>query len=767
MLLRIHPLVAAMALVFSSSAFSQTAAHTGTPDQVMDNVLVRASRTDGIAAQSDSVSNEQVRTQRPATSDTATLLKDVPGVSLNSAGGVSSLPAIHGLADDRLRIKVDGMDLISACANHMNSPLSYIDPSNVEQIKVYTGITPVSVGGDSIGGSIIVKSREPRFARAGEGLLTSGELGTFYRSNGNAWGVNAAAAIANENLSLTYSGSTAESQNYKSAKAFKNDVLATYTTAGSHLIPGDEVASTAYKAENHALGLAYRLDKHLLELKLGYQHIPYQGFPNQHMDMTDNKSTQVNLAYTGKYDWGKLEARAYHEETKHEMNFMEDKMYWYGSTANPVMIPGMPMNTEGKNSGLVVKAEINHSERDLFRVGGEYQRYRLNDWWPASFGYDAGGNMTGGMQPNTFWNINNGQRDRFDLFGEWEAAWTARWTTQIGIRSSTVMMNADEIQGYNTTATYAGTTEGKAGYFNAAERSRTDHNIDLSALARYTPDANQSYEGGYSRKTRSPSLYERYTWSNGMMAMTMNNWVNDGNGYRGNLDLKPEVAHTVSFTGDWHGADKNSWGVKATPYYSYVENYIDAACDTTVRACTSTQYNYLKLVNQDARLFGIDLSGYMALGRIAGIGDFTARGIIAYVDGKNLTTGDNLYNIMPLNARLAIDHRLGNWSTTVEEQLVSAKNDVSSVRNETKTGGYALLNLRGSYTWKNLRFDFGIENAFDKQYSLPLGGAYIGQGKTMSLGGTNTTWTSTGNPPLGYTVPGMGRSLYVGMNVKF
>jgi len=749
MLLRIHPLVAAMALAFSSSAFSQTAAHTGTPDQVMDDVLVRASRTDGIAAQSDSVSNEQVRDQRPATSDTATLLKDVPGVSLNSAGGVSSLPAIHGLADDRLRIKVDGMDLISACANHMNSPLSYIDPSNVEQIKVYTGITPVSVGGDSIGGSIIVKSREPRFARAGEGLLTSGELGTFYRSNGNAWGANAAATIANENLSISYSGSTAESQNYKSAKAFKNDVVATNTTVGSHLIPGDEVASTAYKTENHALGIAYKLDNHLFDLKLGYQHIPYQGFPNQHMDMTENTSNQINLGYTGKYDWGKLEARVYHEETRHRMDFAEDKLYWYGAGAN---IAGMPMTTQGKNTGLVIKAEINPSERDLFRIGGEYQRYRLNDWWDPV----ANSAMMG---TGTFLNIKNGQRDRFDLFGEWEAAWTSRLSSLFGMRGSIVKMDTEAVHGYN--AMYNATI------FNNADRQRTDNNLDLSALVRFAADANQTYEGGYSRKTRSPSLYERYTWSNNGMAMTMNNWVNDGNGYRGNLDLKPEVAHTVSFTADWHSADKNSWGVKATPYYSYVENYIDAACDTTVRACTSTQYNYLKLVNQDARLFGIDLSGYMALGRIAGIGDFTARGVIAYVDGKNLTTGDNLYNIMPLNARLALDHRLGNWSTTVEEQLVSAKNDVSSVRNETKTGGYALLNLRGSYTWKNLRFDFGIENAFDKQYSLPLGGAYIGQGKTMSLGGTNTTWTSTGNPPLGYTVPGMGRSLYVGMNVKF
>ena len=88
--------------------------------------------------------------------DTAQLLDAQPGVSLYGNGGVSSLPAIHGMADDRVRIKVDGMDLISACANHMNPPLSYIDPSNVGSIKVFAGITPVSMGGDSIGGTISV-----------------------------------------------------------------------------------------------------------------------------------------------------------------------------------------------------------------------------------------------------------------------------------------------------------------------------------------------------------------------------------------------------------------------------------------------------------------------------------------------------------------------------------------------------------------------------------------------------------------------------------
>src|SRR5574337_1880038 len=117
----------------------------------------------------------------PATNDTATLLRDIPGVSLYGGGGISSLPAIHGLADDRLRIKVDGRDLISACPNHMTPPLSYVDPGYVGSLKVFAGITPVSVGGDSIGGTILLDAPVPLFAAPGQDHLLTGEVGGFYR----------------------------------------------------------------------------------------------------------------------------------------------------------------------------------------------------------------------------------------------------------------------------------------------------------------------------------------------------------------------------------------------------------------------------------------------------------------------------------------------------------------------------------------------------------------------------------------------------------
>lgn len=158
--------------------------------------------------------------------DTASLLAGTPGLSLYGNGGVSSLPAIHGMEDDRVRILVDGVDLISACANHMNPPLSYIDPTNVGSIKVLAGITPVSAGGDSIGGTIAVDSRAPEFAGAGKRTLLGGEAGTFYRSNGDTFGSHLNFSIASETLSLRYAGSVSRSGDYSSAANFEAPGLA-------------------------------------------------------------------------------------------------------------------------------------------------------------------------------------------------------------------------------------------------------------------------------------------------------------------------------------------------------------------------------------------------------------------------------------------------------------------------------------------------------------------------------------------------------------
>ncbi|MDD2686049.1 MAG: TonB-dependent receptor plug domain-containing protein [Gallionella sp.] len=726
-----------LALAFAPSAFAAEPV-------VMPQVDVVAKKVQPLPSLNDTgLGQDSLVRLRTNTSDTAQMLDNQPGVNVYRAGGVSSLPVIHGMADDRVRVKVDGMDLISACANHMNPALSYIDPANVASVKVMAGITPVSVGGDSIGGTILVDSNGAEFAQAGQGTLLKGQAGAFYRSNNNAQGINLSTTIATEQLSMRYIGSTVQAKNYKAASAFKAAGAVVGSITGN-VVAGDEVGSSSYQSENHALAFGLRNDNHLVELKLGLQNIPYQAFPNQRMDMTGNDSTQINLRYAGQFDWGALEARAYNEHTKHSMQFLGDKRFWYGALFN---VAGMPMDTDGKNTGFLIKGDVVLSERDILRVGAEYQTYRMSDWWNPV----ANSPM---MSPLVFQNINNGQRDRTDIFGEWEARWSQEWTSQLGLRLDSVKMNTGNVQGYGPMYAAAATV------FNALPHQRTDNNIDLTALARYTPDESKTFEFGFAQKTRSPNLYERFAWSNtNTMVMNMNNWYGDGNGYVGNLNLKPEVASTLSGSASWHDNQENGFEVKVSPYYTHVQNYIDAVtCASVGKVCAARLDGFLNLslANQSARLYGADVFARVPMGNASGYGNFTATGVLNYVNGKNLTSGDNLYNIMPLNVKLAVEQRMGNWTNTLEAKLVDSKTRVQAVRKEMRTAGYGLLNVYSSYEWKQMRFDVGVENLLNKSYADPLGGAYVGQGATM---GTGVLY--------GTAVPGMGRSINAGVTVKF
>lgn len=705
-----------------------------------------------------------IAARRSRSSDSTQLLEDVPGASVYSAGGISGLPVIHGLADDRLRVEIDGMDLMAACPNHMNSVLSYIDPSRVDSIDVFAGIAPVSAGGDSIGGTVEVKSAPPAFARAGEGLLVKGQAGAFHRSNGNAQGYNFGASVAGEWAAFSYAESNSQSDNYKAAGNFKKPGV--WQNFGARAIAPKEVAVSEYRgSRNRTLGLALRHDIHLIELGASEQRIDYEGFPNQRMDMVTgipdpadpvvpggyildkNKPANVNrlfnLRYTGQYDWGELAGTIFRQRVTHHMNMLPDRF------SNLMM----PMDSYSTTLGGEIKGSVDVSETTTLRLGSDFQRYRLDDKWPP-----IGGPLPSSMCCDDFWNIRDGHRDRLGAFAELETKWNAEWMTLAGIRGDRVIADTDPVQGYSTLPIY----QIDADRFNARNPKRVDHNWDWSLMTRFSPDALQTYEAGVARKSRSPNVHERYPWSTFSMAALMNNFVGDGNGYVGNLDLKPEVAHTLSASADWHDAERTEWGFKATAYATWVEDFIDAkrcgppVCNTNAYLTTTNTFVLLQYVNQSARLYGIDLSGTVHLGK-GDLGDWSASALFNYVRGENRSTGDNLYHMMPANAKLALTHRLGRWTDTAEVQGVAAKTRISQVRNEVTTPGYALFNLRGSYEWKRLRVDFEVENVLDTFYLLPLGGAYLGQGNSMTIGGI----------PWGMSIPGRGRSFNVALNLGF
>ena len=684
------------------------------------------------------VEGQALAVQRPTTSDSASLISSTPGVSLYQAGGVSSLPVIHGLNDDRNNIVRGGVPITAACANHMNPPMSYIDPNAVANIEVLTANVPVSKGGDSVGGSIIVTPRQPVFAAPpivtkgpapaegpfGPGVIASGSISAAFRSNGGGFSLSGHANVATDHFSLVYDGAWAKSGDY-------------------HAGGGALVRSTEYETQNQAATLSYRNEDQIIAFRYAYQNIPYQGFVNQYMDMLGNNANTYDLSYKGGFGWGQLEANAYYHITQHYMNFLPDRVGYV--TAPPT---GMPMYSTGQDYGYAIKGVINLGSTDLLRVGNELHLQRLNDWWPPV------GSKMGMMCCSTFQNINNGQRNVLGTYVEWERRWNQQWSTLVGLRNDTVWLNTGDVQGYSMMMYGM-----QAAAFNAQDHAKTDVNFDATATARFSPDAFSQFDFGYTLKMRSPNLYERYTWSTNTMAATMNGWFGDGNGYVGNLNLKPEAANTIAATARWTDPSaQKAWDVKLTPYYSYVQDYIDVD-KIGSSGKGPNAINILQFANHDAELYGFDLSGRALIVQTAAYGDFSISGVAGYVRGWRVDNGMSLYHMMPLNGKVALENVImlfgGRVTSAVEVQAAAVKSNVETIRLEPTTPAYGVVNLRTSYEIQNLRFDLGVENLGGTLYYNPLGGIDIAD------------YRAGANALLHTPVAAQGRTVYGGMTVKF
>jgi iron complex outermembrane receptor protein len=319
------------------------------------------------------------------------------------------------------------------------------------------------------------------------------------------------------------------------------------------------------------------------------------------------------------------------------------------------------------------------------------------------------------MGPDTFVSVNHGRRTRLGSYAEVASRWSPQWSTLLGLRNDTVWTNAGQVEGYSQM--YSADT----GAFNALDRAKTDVNLDATASLRFEPNTLITYELGYARKTRSPNLYERYAWSSNMMASGMIGWFGDGNYYVGNVALKPETANTVSGTASWHGGITAPWTVKLTPYLTTIQNYVDVNTLKTTTYGMST-FAQLQFANHDARIYGTDLSASAVAWKSQAFGQAKIGAVAGWLHGERTDTSTALYQMMPLNLRIAFDEELKGLSAGIGANMVDRKSDVDPNRLEQKTPGYTLFNIHAGYRRGHLLANAAAENLLNKWYELPLGG---------------------------------------------
>jgi iron complex outermembrane receptor protein len=566
------------------------------------------------------------------------------------------------------------MEITPACPNHMDPPLHYAGLEALDTLDVLVGATPVSQGGDSLSGSVEAKSRPPVFAQK-PGWEVHGKVGAGYDGSNDGKSVSLEAGAANAVLNLRYLGGYQDAGNYDSARG--------------------TVADTGYRNERHGINAAYKHGSGVWEFEAGTHHSRGVGTPTLPMDMIKDDANRYRIAFKGDTPIGKLEATAYRHEIDHVMDNFSQR---------PLTGPAKMQAPSTSNDTGLTLALTQMAGNGILKMGAEIHANDFNVYQQ---------NLTNPAKP-TQDIFRDAQRDRYDVYGEWEGNIAAGWRLNAGLRGDFVRMNTSKIINVFAPAAADKTA------FNAQDLKRSDSNLDATLALTYALQAGVNLEGALTRKTRSPSVLERYLYT----PTAASAGQADGRTYWGNLNLNPEVAHAVSL-----GINAHSQGVrgKASIFWQGISDFIQGQA---VARLDSNGKPVLQYTNVNARLWG----GEAELTYVLGAWEMS--GWTSLSRGENTDNGDNLYRLAPLRGGLSSTYRTQDWDAGATWLLSTRKDKVAVYNGELPTPGYGVVNLYGRISpVKNLNLTAGVDNVFDKNYYDPLAGVNRVAGGVVPVGG--------------------------------
>ncbi len=611
--------------------------------------------------------------------DAAALIRKLPGAAVVRNGPQSGIVQLRGLSGDRVAVRVDGMTITPACPNHMDPPLHYASAGAGDLIDMHAGISPVSVGGDHIGGSLSFTRPEPLFAD-GTAEWFRGKLGASFTGSKDGAMATADLTIARGDAALQYRGSG--------------------STGGDLRYAGGTVADSSYDITRHELIGAWRTKGGYIAVDAGFSATRDAGTPTLPMDMIQDDAWKFGISQKEQFEWGTWDNRLYVHDIDHMMD---------NSSLRPAPIPpaGMAMKAPSSSRDYGWRSDVLLPRgRTKLRAGIDLHGNEFDAQQVA---------IATGMKRDTF---NHNQRSRVGTYIDWEQDWSEKWTTRIGLRGDMVSSDADSV---SDEIPAQGMILADRNAFNSADRSFTDVLPSAAAAVSFDPDESTTIELALAFNSRAPSLVERYLWT----PLNASAGLADGRTYLGNLDLDPESSFRVGLGLEKRG---KAWKVELTPFYQYVNDYIQGMPLARRDAAANPVLQYQNMGR--AELYGCEVAGGYDISS-----DFAIDFSISYVRGRNKATGEDLYRIAPLRGTVDLSYRHETWESHLECVWADAQNHVSDVPRETSSPGYGIWNFSLAKLFaKSLRVEVGVENLLDKRYTEHLGGINRVLGGDLAFG---------------------------------
>lgn len=666
-----------LASAFSAALFSMSTAQAA--DVTTEDVKVTASRVEQelmdvnmsvSVITADDIAHSEART-------IGDLLKDVPGVQINSDGGQGMKRAqIRGEDSFRTLVMIDGQK-IAEHKSMSGSPM-LIDPSMVERIEVIKGPASVLYGSDAIGGAINIITKKggnkPFEAEVSAGMDNA--------SNGKTAAASIYGGINGWHYRLGLAHESGDNLRTPAGKA-------PYTEFSSFGANG----YLAYDiSENATVGMT--LDHFDMDFMSGSMLPGYSNFfvnvPKWKRDkvgiFTDIKNLNEYLT--------RIRVDAFYQTSNKQMQ-------------NHIAVTGMPFMIDNfadndlDQYGISIQTDWQLGENNYLVAGYEFNYDDLDA--TSSVLAVAPRNMGMGIQKGTYYTssgIYQGSMSTHAVFASMESMLPYDLTLTYGARYTYVKTDMDKSYGVKTYA--QGPNASKGPIVTSTPGSQHNDRVVFNAGISYSGIDDLVLRALWSQGFRSPLLQERYIPSS--MGNTSMGQI------LGNPDLKPETSDNFEIGARYQ---KGGFMLDTAVFLSLADDYIAAVSISR----SEQQYDNMA----EAKTFGIELSTSYQIGET---------GFTPYINGtwmrRQYTNEDGFKTYKTSTpefiARYGVRwegerNGLGLRTDLYAKSLTASEYDDGGYN--YRLGGATTLNLTAGVSFgaqKQFSFDAGIYNIFDKKY---------------------------------------------------
>lgn len=587
--------------------------------------------------------------------DLAEILSDeLVEVQMIRKSGYGNEVSIRGFGQENIKVLLDGGILEGACGSRKDPSLSHINMLTVQKLTVQQGPFDDTKPG-CLGGYVDVITKKPKPGFDGEIL---GKIGSYGFHSGGFM-----TSGGSDKLQGLFGYNFSESDQYNDGD-------------GSRLWEVREGLAAPYNAEG---GDSKAFQKHdvwgKLRITPSYQHtILLEHTYGKAEDIltprvvfdTEEEITNMTKVSWKMQDLGNL-------SKKFTITFYRNEVGHYPFQDFRAVATPKNNKVESVITGGCIQ---NVTEMDFATFTYGFDMYYRN-WWGDVHNSLTGAKINDNLIPfvNT---MNVGGYVQTDK--EFE-----KWSLGLGMRYDRFQQEADEELVFTSTLT--------------DENRQVDHFIGGHVSAKYYLTESAMLFGGFGRSYRTPTSTERYIQGNPT--------------FFGNPELEP-TANTELDLGFRYEHER--WNFQIKGFYSDLENYIYQENNLA---------GYKSYTNIDAHIYGGDIKAGVDL-----VHGFSLEGGLAYQRGHkghlDNNYDDDLGQIAPLKGRLVLnynndkpfgreDNRLFG---TIEWVHSDAAKDIDTDVGEKRLSAWDIMNLRMGYRFKNCTLNLGVDNVFDRKYTV-------------------------------------------------